>query len=655
MISSSIRGKRFRRGFRDIAVIMAAVVSTVSANMALAQSQVSSGTGARAGSSSAGQASSIQAGVESYERGDYKSARGHFEGATRGSDSHKAWLGLVRVGLIEGKYDEAVSAAKQAERADRVGGRGRLEAVALLAQALARQGKMDEAISAVRRVENDPDARLARVVLGELLIMTGDTAGARVPLMTLVRDYNNDVITDRDGDDLALVGRASHLLRSAADANDAYNQSEKTGNKSTQLLLWRAELFFEKYDTGHAEEVLREILKRVPEHPDALVLMANVKLEQSYDFWLAEKLADRALAVNPRHAGALLIHAGLALRVNDFQRCEEYVSRGLRTNPNDLGLLSMRAAARFLADDTAGFDSARKAVLSRNRQYSHMYQIIGEYAEWEHRYPEIVAMMREAVLVNQRDGKAWSVLGLNLIRMGEDVEGVSALRKSWQYDKFNVRVYNTLNLYEKDIPTHYETVTEGNFRFRFDKKESALLRRYVQPLMEEAHASMVKRYGFTPELPVGIELYSNPQHFSVRTSGLPRIGIQGVCFGKTLASTSPKSASMNWANVLWHELGHVFAIQITRSRVPRWFTEGLSEYETFLRNPRWQREEDMSLYVALRANRIPKVVDFNRAFTHADRASDIPVAYYAASQIVVYIGEKHGVQKLVEMMRLWGQ
>jgi tetratricopeptide (TPR) repeat protein len=599
-----------------------------------------------------GTASPLQAGLDALERSRYADARQHLQKATRGAGSQDAWLGLGRLALLEGKYDEALSAARQAERS---GGRARLEAAVLTARALARQGKMQEAIAAVRKVEGDPEARLARVTLGELLVLTGDAAGARTPLMTLVRDYNDDKINERDGDGLALVGRAAHLMRSAADANDAYNESEKTGKKSAQTLLWRAELFLEKYDTGHAEEVLTELLKVAPDHPDALVLMAHVKLDQAYDFASAEKLIDKALAVNPRHTGAFFIRAGLALRDFDLVRADASVDQGLRVNPHDLHLLSMRATVRFLADDDPGFASARQAVLQRNPEFSQMYQIIGEFAEWEHRYVEIVAMMQEAVQVNPRDGKAWSVLGLNLIRLGEDTPGVEALRKSWQHDRFNVRVYNTLNLFEKDIPNLYDTVLQGSFRYRFDKKERALLERYVPPMMEEAFASMVRRYGFKPEMPVGIELYSDPQHFSVRTSGLPAIGIQGVCFGRTLASTSPKAAPFNWGNVLWHELAHVFAIQLSKSHVPRWFTEGLSEYETFLRHPEWQREEDMPLYMALKANRIPKVASFNRAFTHADNPGDVTMAYYAASQIVVYIGEQFGMPKLVEMLRLWGQ
>lgn len=599
-----------------------------------------------------GSGTPLDAGREAFERSRYDQARELLQKATRGPKRGDAWLVLAQLSLLEGKYEEALSAAAQASRA---GGKARLDAAALTAQALAAQGKMKEAIAAVQAVESDPGARRARVVLGQLLILTGDQTNARTPLMTLIKDYNDDVITDRDPEAMALVGRAAHLLRSAADANDAYNEAEKSGTKTTELLIWRAELFLEKYDAGHAEEVLKEVLERAPNHPDALVMMARVKLDQAYDFAAAEKLIGKALQVNPKHTGAFFIRAGLALRDFDLAAADAAIDQGLRTNPNDLDLLSMRATVRFLADDKSGFDTARQAVLQRNPEFSEMYQIIGEFAEWEHRYAEIVAMMQDAVQVNPRDGKAWSVLGLNLIRLGEEEPGVEALRKSWRFDKFNVRVYNTLNLFEKDIPNHYETVLSGSFRFRFDKQERSILERYVPPMLEEAFASMVRRYKHKPELPVGIELYSNPQHFSIRTSGLPAIGIQGVCFGRTLASVSPKGQPFNWGNILWHELGHVFAIQVSKSHVPRWFTEGLSEYETFVRYPEWQREEDLPLYMALKAGRVPKVANFNRAFTHADDPGDVTMAYYAASQIVVYIAESFGMDKITEMLQLWGK
>ncbi|HEX9296618.1 MAG TPA: tetratricopeptide repeat protein, partial [Polyangiaceae bacterium] len=331
------------------------------------------------------------------------------------------------------------------------------------------------------------------------------------------------------------------------------------------------------------------------------------------------------------------------------------IDRGLSTNPNDLDLLSMKAAVRFLSDDRAGFEKTKQTVFAKNAEYSRFYQIVGEFADWEHRYDEIVAMMREATKIDPADAKAWADLGLNLIRAGDEPAGLTALQRAWDKDHFNVRVFNTLNLYEKEIATSYETVEGTPFRIRYHKEEKPILMRYVPAMLNEAWASMIKRYGFTPSKPIFIELYASKQNFSVRTSGLPNVGIQGVCFGKTLAAMSPRAEPFNWGNVLWHELAHVFAIQLSKSRVPRWFTEGLSEYETIVRRPEWQREEDPSLYAALEGGRIPPLDKFNQAFTHADDARDVMTAYYAASQIQVYVATAFGMNKITEMLRLWGE
>jgi tetratricopeptide (TPR) repeat protein len=88
--------------------------------------------------------------------------------------------------------------------------------------------------------------------------------------------------------------------------------------------------------------------------------------------------------------------------------------------------------------------------------------------------------------------------------------------------------------------------------------------------------------------------------------------------------------------------------------VPRWFTEGLAEYETIIARPEWRREEDHNLYRAISTGTLPPLRQMNQAFTHARSAQDMMNAYYASSQIVKYIAEQHGFDDLVAMLRAWG-
>jgi len=556
-------------------------------------------------------------------------------------------IGRARTLVEHGQYDEADALLK---------GKGN-EAILLRAEILRAKGKMEEAIRLLetRKAATGAEGRRVRLLLGDLLISVGRRKDAEEPLMKIIEEYNDRTIASSDAEGLAIVGRAAALLRSPKDANNAYNESERVDKKRLETLLFRADLFLDKYDPGHAEELLREALEIDPERSETLVALSRVKLEQNVDFESAEEFLDQAQKSNPKNADVFAVRAGIALRDSDVKRAEESIAKGLALNPSHLELLSLKAAARFLADDAAGFESAKKAVLAKNKEYATFYTIVSEFAEWEHRYDDIVKMMKEATALDPEDGKAWAILGLTQLRSLDEAAGLQSLQRAWSKDHFNVRVFNTLNLYEQAIPNQYESVKEGVFALRYAKDERAVLQRYVPKLLGEAWASMKARYGFVPKLPVGVELYSTREQFSVRTSGLPNIGIQGVCFGQVVAAMSPKSEPFNWGNVLWHELGHVFAIQMSNNHVPRWFTEGLSEYETIVRRPEWQRELDRELYVGLTQNTLPGAVDMNRAFTHAKDGDDVTTAYYASSQMVVFTVERFGMPKVVDALKRWGQ
>ncbi len=175
-----------------------------------------------------------------------------------------------------------------------------------------------------------------------------------------------------------------------------------------------------------------------------------------------------------------------------------------------------------------------------------------------------------------------------------------------------------MNLFEKDLATEYVSVTGQTFKIRYQKDEKAILERYVPRMLEEAWGRWCSATASPQDAGADRALRRSRavQHPHERA---PNIGIQGVCFGQTLAAMSPAAGAFNWGNVIWHELGHVFAIQMSKNHVPRWFTEGLSEYETIIRRPEWKREEDPALFAGLKGGRIPAVDSFNKAFTRRRR------------------------------------
>jgi len=594
----------------------------------------------------------LAAALDALRRTDYPAAEKALL-PIQGADRPAARIALSRVMLVQGRFAEADKYAVEASASPAQ----RLVALALRARILAAQGKVDDAIKLLEPSKDAPDVggRRVRLELGELYLRAGRRADAEPVLLKFADEYGDDTIGQDDAEGLAMVGRAMHLLRHPKDANRAYNESERAERGRVETLVFRARLFLDKYDTGHAGEVLAEALKTAPHDAEALVLLARARIEDDYDFDGAEKLVREALSVNPKLPGAYAVRAGIALRDMTLDAANRAIDAGLAIDPNDLELLSLRAAARFLADDKAGFEAAKRAVFARNKEFSEAYGIVGEFAEWEHRYDDIVAMMKEAVAIDPKDSKAWAELGLTQTRAGDEAGGVKSLEEAWKGDHFNVRVLNTLDkLYGQWIPQQYDGAQVGIFNLRYPKDERAILERYVPRLLGEAWGSLKMHYMFAPAAPVALEMYRSREQFSVRTSGLPNVGIDGVCFGHVVAAMSPQGDPVNWGNVVWHELSHVFAIQLSKYHVPRWFTEGLSEYETMVRRPEWQRELDSELYLAIVKNRLPGALDMNRAFTHPETGVDVNVAYYAASQMLAFTAEQYGFPKITRALELWG-
>ncbi len=580
----------------------------------------------------------------------YADAEADFTAALGGAMKGAALLGLSDLFSTTGRYSDAIDRAKLALAAG-----ADAQACALAqARALRVSGEVTAALDVLRALPSQDATPETRLLSGELLLELGRRKEAEPFLLSLIEDYNNDRVPESDGPGLMRVGRAAHLLRSPKDANEAFDQAEKAEPGSVRTLLYRAELYLEKYDPGHAEEVLTEALQIAPHHPEANMLLAEVRLAQAFDFDEAERLARVALAQNPKLTHAYFVLAGIAVRDQDLVTADRYVSEGLRGNPRALPLLSMRAVVRFLAEDPRGFEQQKAAILALNPEYTRLYSIVGEFADWEHRYDEIVVLMKEAVALDAKDARAEGELGFNLIRSGDDADGVAALGRSFRMDPYNVRVFNTLEMYEQVIAKDYVTVSHPRFAIRYKASERDLLERYVPDLLGRAFDTMQKSYGFTPQTPVGVELYAERENFGIRTGGLPQIAIQGVCFGKTLASMSPANESFNLGMTLWHELSHVFHIQMSKARVPRWFTEGLAEYETIIARPEWVRENDQELFEAMRNDRLPTLGNMSRAFTRAEELEDVGTAYYASSQILVMLADHYGHDKLAEMLRQWG-
>jgi tetratricopeptide (TPR) repeat protein len=176
------------------------------------------------------------------------------------------------------------------------------------------------------------------------------------------------------------------------------------------------------------------------------------------------------------------------------------------------------------------------------------------------------------------------------------------------------------------------------------------------PLAQEALKTLSAKYNFTPKGPILIEIFPKHDDFAVRTLGLPgMIGALGACFGRVVSLDSPHArppGSFSWQATMWHELTHVFTLQMSNQRIPRWLTEGISEYEETQAGRGWGREMEIPFAIALERGKALKVADLNSGFTRPDT---IALAYYEASLLVDHIVKTHGQDKLQALVRSYAQ
>ena len=167
-----------------------------------------------------------------------------------------------------------------------------------------------------------------------------------------------------------------------------------------------------------------------------------------------------------------------------------------------------------------------------------------------------------------------------------------------------------------------------------------MLQAYALPLADEAYKTFSARYGFTPSGPILVESFRCTTTSPCARSGLPGlVGALGACFGRVVTMDSPRArppGDFSWQATLWHELAHVFTLQLSNYRVPRWLTEGISVYEEHRRQPAWGRELTLEF-----ARQLSEGQDVRREgpARRVQAAREPALAYFEASLVVEHLVE----------------
>ncbi len=547
------------------------------------------------------------------------------------------------------------------------------------AMTLLAHGKADEALAlAAARPEQDGDARVVRA---RIALRTGRVADAEallkpaadaepggeaaLELAFLYRDRGRDeaasLLFDTVSNTAASAPNASTVARAARataalgefrQANQLFRRASRAAGGDPAIETAWGELFLEKHNTQDAARSFGEALKSDPQWAPAHLGIARALADANPP--AAIEALGRAQAIDPGLAGIPVLEAQLHLDAGRRAEARAALTRALERNPANLEARALLAGIARLDDRTADFDGEATRVLAQNPRYAGAYDVAADLLARAYRFDEAVALGRKAVQINPSDPRVLARLGTNLMRTGDEAEARQALDAAFRIDPYDVVTYNLLALI--DTLDDFETVDAPPFVFRFHKNESAVLKEYAPPLAREALDTLTKRYGFTPAGPILVEVFPRHDDFAVRTLGLPGLlGALGACFGRVVTMDSPKARPPNtfsWQATLWHELTHVITLQLSKQRVPRWLTEGISVYEEGRARAEWGREMEVTFARAWRDGKVATIRDLNAAFTSPDT---IALAYYEASLLVEYLVRLRGEPALIALLKAYGE
>ncbi len=546
--------------------------------------------------------------------------------------------------FIEGRYTDVDALTDKLDPKDP-------NVVALKARAALARGRYADAEMALQPVALRAPTSEAALELGLLQKLLGRPAATA----TLER-VAALAATTQNARELARAARALQALGGVQDFKDskaAFIEATRMAPNDVAIETAFGDLFLEKYNNAEALNSYKRVLEIDPRWAPALLGAARAL--ENEDPPQAAALVKRLLEINPSSVDAQVFLAAQATDVDHRAEAREHLKQALTINPSSLDVHTALAAMAFVQDNHAEFESEVAKVLAIAPTYGDVYRTTGEALAHNYRFDEAVEMTRRALALTPRDPQALADLGAQLLRTGDEPAARAALEASFEIDPYNVVTYNLLGLL--DTLDKFETIRDGDLIIKMSKDEAPVLKEYVIALAHRALSTMAARYEMSPKGPILIEMFPKHDDFAVRTLGLPgMIGALGACFGRVVTLDSPKArqppGDFLWEATLWHELGHVITLQMSNQRVPRWLTEGISEFEEVRARRDWTRPGDANYARLLNRGETIKLKDLNEAFQDPKR---IQLAYYQGRLVVDHLVATFGQSGLNKLLRAYGQ
>lgn len=459
---------------------------------------------------------------------------------------------------------------------------------------------------------------------------------------------------DRNAREWVALGEAALAL--GADAKKVIGQyftpAQQKDPKLEAAYLAEGALALKKDDAARAADVFRAGLKAHGETADLRAGLARAFANGDREKQMENIV--RCLELNPKHVEAHLMQAELLIGAEKFLEAEAAIQKALDVRENCPEAWALRAAVAHLSAADAGkVADYRKRGLKRWDRNPVVDHTLGRVISRAYRFAESAAYQRQALNFDPHYLPAKVQLCHDLLRLGEEDEAWKLAAQIRDEDGYNIQAHN-LGKLEQEM-NGYITQRFEDFILKMPKRDWPIYGERALALLREAKATLCPKYGLEINRPILVEFFGAQQDFAIRTFGsLGGQGLLGVCFGTVVTMNSPGSLAHgrnNWEGTLWHEFCHVVTLSVTKNKMPRWLSEGISVYEEGQRNPAWGMPMTASFReMCLSEKDLTPLSQLSSAFLNAKDHEHTMFAYFESSQVVTYLLERFGPEALQRIL-----
>ncbi len=455
-----------------------------------------------------------------------------------------------------------------------------------------------------------------------------------------------------DTDNLVALGKTA--LLAGADARQVletfFDRVLQAFPSHREALLASGELALDKHDNELAAELFATAAKHYPDDAEVQFglcrALATSEPDQSSIAWQA------ALKANPKFVPAMLFRVENLIDQERYEQAGFLLEQIDAVNPQHPLAAAYRSILSSLTNDPKGAVLFRDAALTTWRENPEVDFRIGRMLSRKYRFAEGSASQQRALKFDPKYLPARMQLAQDWLRLGREDEGWKLADSVHEDDGYDVQMFNLLQL--RDAIEKFATLEEEPFVVRMEAREARIYGPDVLRLLQRAKQTLGEKYGWTPEAPIIIEIFPRPNDFAVRTFGMPGVGgFLGVCFGTVITANSPASQKenpANWQAVLWHEFCHVVTLELTRHRIPRWLSEGISVYEERQADPSWGQAMNPEYRKRILAGRLTPIRQLSGAFLNPETPRDLQFAYFQSSLVVKFLVERYGFETLKKIL-----